>query len=96
MSLDILVPSPGESITEVEIGQWLKASGDQVEKDEPICEIESEKVTLTVYAEDNGTLEVLVQEGETVEVGTVIAKIEESTSVKATADESEGSASTWQ
>ena len=92
MSLDILVPSPGESITEVEIGQWLKASGDPVEKDEPICEIESEKVTLTVYAEDNGTLEILIEEGETVEVGAVIAKINENgapSSDTASADESD-------
>lgn len=78
MSIEILVPSPGESITEVEISQWLKNSGDRVDKDEALCEIESEKVTLTVYAEESGILEVLVAEGETIAVGSVIAKIEES------------------
>lgn len=78
MSIEILVPSPGESITEVEISQWLKKSGDRVDKDEALCEIESEKVTLTVYAEESGILEVLTAEGETIEVGSVIAKIEES------------------
>lgn len=76
MSLDVTVPSPGESVSEVEIANWLKKTGDYVNKDEEICEIDSDKATLTISAEASGVLEILVQAGETVAVGDVVAKID--------------------
>lgn len=76
--LEIKVPSPGESVTEVTISRWLKANGDIVEKDDELCEIESDKATLTVNAEEVGAISILVKEGETVEVGSVICKIDTS------------------
>ena len=59
MILEIKVPSPGESITEVEISNWLISDGDYVEKDQEICEIDSDKATLTVSAEDSGQIKIL-------------------------------------
>ena len=76
MALDVTVPSPGESVSEVEIANWLKKSGDYVNKDEEICEIDSDKATLTISAEASGILEILVEAGETVGVGDVVAKID--------------------
>jgi 2-oxoglutarate dehydrogenase E2 component (dihydrolipoamide succinyltransferase) len=76
--VEIKVPSPGESITEVEIATWLKSSGDYVELDEDICEVDSDKATLGLPSEAAGTIEVLVEEGETVQVGEVVAKIDTS------------------
>ena len=81
MAVELKIPSPGESISEVEIAQWLVASGDYVEKDEVIAEIDSDKATLELTAEAAGAIELLVEEGETVEVGQVVAKID--TSAKA-------------
>ena len=68
MSLEVTVPSPGESVTEVEIANWLKKSGDYVFKDEEICEIDSDKATLTLNAEESGKIEILAAEGDTVKV----------------------------
>lgn len=76
--IDVKVPSPGESITEVEIATWLKQTGDYVELDEDICEVDSDKATLGLPAEQAGSIEILVEEGETVKVGDVIAKIDTS------------------
>lgn len=76
MAVEIKVPSPGESITEVQISSWLKKDGDFVERDEEICEIDSDKATLTIPAEASGTLKILVEEGETVKVGDVICSID--------------------
>jgi 2-oxoglutarate dehydrogenase E2 component (dihydrolipoamide succinyltransferase) len=76
MNIEIKVPSPGESITEVEIAQWLKSDGDYVEKDEEIAEIDSDKATLTIAAEESGKLKILAQEGDTVEVDSVICMID--------------------
>ena len=59
--IEIKVPSPGESITEVQIARWLKKDGDYVEKDEEICEIDSDKATLTVNAEQSGAFFFLYQ-----------------------------------
>ena len=74
---DVKVPSVGESISEVFIGTWLKQPGDQVEKDEPLVEVETDKATLEVPATDAGVLsEILKQEGDAAEVGEVIARIE--------------------
>lgn len=76
MPLEMKVPSPGESISEVQIARWLKKDGDFVEKDEELCEIDSDKATLTLNAEADGVLKILVQEGETVEVGKVVCSID--------------------
>lgn len=80
MIIEIKVPSPGESLTEVEIGEILVESGAVVEMDDELIEINSDKATLTVVAEDDGQVEILVSPGDVVEVGAVIAKID--TSVK--------------
>jgi 2-oxoglutarate dehydrogenase E2 component (dihydrolipoamide succinyltransferase) len=74
---EIKVPSPGESITEVQIARWIKKDGDYVEKDEEIAEIDSDKATLTLAAEADGILKIMVKEGETVTVGTVVCTIDE-------------------
>ncbi len=78
MKVAIKVPEVGESIAEVTIGQWLKKEGTYVERDEPVCEIESEKATFEVPAEEAGTLKILIPEGQTVRVGDVIGEIETS------------------
>lgn len=78
--IEVKVPSPGESITEVQIATWLIADGDFVEKDQEIVEIDSDKATLSISAEEDGQIKILVEEGETVEVSSVIASID--TSVK--------------
>src|SRR6056297_2535018 len=78
MATEIKIPSPGESISEVEIASWFVESGDHVEKDQEIGEIESEKATLPLIAEDSGEIEILKQEGDTVAVGTVVSKIDNS------------------
>ncbi|MBS1637710.1 MAG: 2-oxoglutarate dehydrogenase complex dihydrolipoyllysine-residue succinyltransferase [Bacteroidetes bacterium] len=78
--VELKVPSPGESITEVTIARWIRNTGDVVEKDEVLAEIDSDKATLTLNAEDSGKIEVLAAEGDTVKVGQVVVKID--TSVK--------------
>jgi 2-oxoglutarate dehydrogenase E2 component (dihydrolipoamide succinyltransferase) len=80
MLIEMKVPSPGESISEVQIARWLKSDGDYVEKDEELCEIDSDKATLTLNAESSGTLKILVKEGETVPVGQVVCTIDPSSS----------------
>ncbi|MGL4597259.1 MAG: biotin/lipoyl-containing protein, partial [Bacteroidia bacterium] len=70
--LELKVPSPGESITEVTISTWLKKTGDVVEKDEAVAEVESDKATLTLNAEEAGKIEVLVGDGTVVKVGDVV------------------------
>ena len=77
MKLELKVPEVGESITEVEIGDWLKPKGAQVRKDEPIVALESEKATVELPAPEAGTItETLKQKGETAKVGEVIAFLE--------------------
>lgn len=76
MIVEQKVPSPGESISEVVIARWLKKEGDYVEKDEEVCEIDSDKATLTVSAEESGIFKPLVAEGETVAVGSIICSID--------------------
>lgn len=78
--IEIKVPSPGESITEVVIARWLKKDGDYVEKDEEVAEIDSDKATLTINAEQSGAIKLLAAEGDTVKVGQVVCSID--TSVK--------------
>jgi 2-oxoglutarate dehydrogenase E2 component (dihydrolipoamide succinyltransferase) len=76
--IDLKVPSPGESITEVQVATWLVSDGDFVEKDQDVVEIDSDKATLSIAAIESGKIQIIVPEGETVEVGAVIAKIDES------------------
>ncbi|GGG91490.1 dihydrolipoyllysine-residue succinyltransferase component of 2-oxoglutarate dehydrogenase complex [Parapedobacter pyrenivorans] len=77
MSLEIKVPTVGESITEVILSQWLKQDGDYVEMDENIAELESDKATFELPAEKAGILRIVAQEGDTLEIGAVVATIEE-------------------
>lgn len=79
------VPSPGESISEVEIAAWLKADGDYVYQDEDIVEVDSDKATLGIPAEASGRLIITVPEGETVQVGEEICKIDTSAEAPAEA-----------
>ena len=76
MILEMKVPSPGESITEVEIAQWLVADGDYVEKDQAIAEVDSDKATLELPAEVSGTISLKAEEGDAVEVGQVVCLID--------------------
>jgi len=75
MKIEIKVPSPGESISEVQLANWLVANGDFVQKDQEIAEIDSDKATLSIAAEEAGTIEIMVEAGETIDVGTIIAAI---------------------
>jgi 2-oxoglutarate dehydrogenase E2 component (dihydrolipoamide succinyltransferase) len=76
MIVEIKVPSPGESISEVEIASWLVEDGDYVEKDQEIAEVESDKATLPLIAEQAGTIKILAAAGETVKVGAVVCKVD--------------------
>ena len=76
MIIDIIVPSPGESISEVQIASWLVENGAGIAKDMEIVEVDSDKATLSITAEASGKIEILVEEGDTVEVGSIIAKID--------------------
>ncbi|WCO01934.1 2-oxoglutarate dehydrogenase complex dihydrolipoyllysine-residue succinyltransferase [Psychroserpens ponticola] len=86
MILEMKVPSPGESITEVEIAEWLVSDGDYVEKDQAIAEVDSDKATLELPAEASGTITLKAEEGDAVEVGAVVCLIDTS----ATKPESSG------
>jgi 2-oxoglutarate dehydrogenase E2 component (dihydrolipoamide succinyltransferase) len=81
MILEMKVPSPGESISEVEIAEWLVKDGDYVEKDQIIAEVDSDKATLDLPAEQSGVITLKANEGDAVEVGSVICLID--TSAKA-------------
>ena len=72
------VPSPGESINEVQISQWLKKDGDYVEKDEEICEIDSDKATLTLNAEASCIIKLIAKQGDTIAVGSIVCSIDTS------------------
>ena len=78
MILEMKVPSPGESITEVEIAEWLVQDGDYVEKDQAIAEVDSDKATLELPAEASGTITLKAEEGDAVEVGTIVCLIDTS------------------
>lgn len=75
MIIEVKVPSPGESITQVQLASWLVEDGDFIEKDSEIAEIDSDKATLSISAEESGLIKILVQQGETIEVGSVVATI---------------------
>ena len=81
--MEIKVPAVGESVFEALVSRWLKGNGEQVAKDEPLCEIETDKITLEVTADADGTLTILAQEGETVKIGAVIGSIDEKGAVVA-------------
>jgi len=76
MSLEMKVPSPGESITEVEIAEWLVSDGDYVEKDQTIAEVDSDKATLELPAEEAGIITLKAEEGDVVLVGGVVCLID--------------------
>ena len=78
MILEMKVPSPGESITEVEIAEWLVQDGDYVEKDQAIAEVDSDKATLELPAEVSGTITLKAEEGDAIEVGAVVCLIDTS------------------
>ena len=76
MVLEMKVPSPGESISEVEIAEWLVKDGDYVEKDQTIAEVDSDKATLDLPAEESGVITLKAQEGDAVAVGAVVCLID--------------------
>ena len=76
MTLEMKVPSPGESITEVEIATWLVEEGDYVEKDQAIAEVDSDKATLELPAEESGVIQLKAEEGDAVAVGAVVCHID--------------------
>ncbi|MRI02543.1 2-oxoglutarate dehydrogenase complex dihydrolipoyllysine-residue succinyltransferase [Kriegella sp. EG-1] len=78
MVLEMKVPSPGESITEVEIAEWLVEDGDYVEKDQAIAEVDSDKATLELPAEESGIITLKAEEGDAVAVGAVVCLIDTS------------------
>ena len=86
MILEMKVPSPGESITEVEIATWLVEEGDYVEKDQAIAEVDSDKATLELPAEASGTVTFKAEVGDAVEVGAVVCLIDTSASKPESAD----------
>jgi len=76
MSLEIKIPPVGESISEVTLSRWIKADGDYVEMDEIIAELESDKATFELTAEQAGVLKTIVAEGDTIAIGTVVCSID--------------------
>ena len=78
MIVEMPVPSPGESISEVEIAQWLVKDGDYVEKDQSIAEVDSDKATLDLPAQESGTITLKAEEGDTVLVGNIVCLIDTS------------------
>jgi 2-oxoglutarate dehydrogenase E2 component (dihydrolipoamide succinyltransferase) len=86
MILEMKVPSPGESITEVEIAEWLIQEGDYVEKDQAIAEVDSDKATLELPAEASGTVTFKAEVGDAVEVGAIVCLIDTSASKPESAD----------
>jgi len=75
--MDIIVPQVGESIVEAEIGEWFKKNGEYVKKDDLLMELETEKVNVELNAEASGKLTILAEQGETIKIGAVIGKIDE-------------------
>jgi len=78
MASEIIIPSPGESITQVQVAKWLVSDGEEVDKDQEVVEIDSDKASFPLTAPEDGILRILVAEGETVAVGVTIARIEPS------------------
>ena len=85
MATDVKVPASGESITSANVARWHKQNGDAVRKGEVLVTLETDKVSTELEADADGTLTILVGEGEEVAIGTVIARLEASSSVAASA-----------
>ncbi len=83
--MDIIVPQVGESIVKAEIGKWFKKNGEYVEKDDLLLELETEKVNVELNAEASGMLIVLAGQGETIKIGAVIGKIDETATASSSA-----------
>ena len=91
--MEIRVPEVGESIVEALVAKWRRKDGEAVRREEPVCELETDKVTLELNAEADGILSILVPEGSTVAIGAVIGSIREAgTRETAPADSEEDSA----
>src|SRR5882757_4385404 len=75
--VEVKVPTVGESISEVTLVKWLKPDGAWVERDELICEMESEKATFELNAEQAGILHIIAKEGDTINIGDIACKIDE-------------------
>ena len=90
--MDIIVPQVGESIVEAEIGEWFKKDGEYVNKDDLLMELETEKVNVELNAEASGTLTILVEEGETIKIGAVIGKIDETATAPEVAEKTDAAA----
>ena len=75
--MEIRIPEVGESVREALLAKWFKKNGEPVKKDEPLCEIETDKITLDINADASGMLAITVAEGTTVAVGTVVGTIVE-------------------
>ena len=79
MTIELLVPALGESVVEATVAKWMKSSGDTINADEPIVELETEKVTLEVPSPISGVLkEIVANEGDNVEVGALLGIISDS------------------
>src|SRR3990172_7497946 len=76
MKIEMKMPSPGESITEVEIARWLVSDGDYVERDQLICEIDSDKATLELNAAESGAIKIVAGEGAVIAVGDLVCTID--------------------
>src|SRR5438093_13528980 len=85
MPVEIKVPSVGESVTEGIVARWLKKDGEAVRADEPVVELETDKASQEVVAPAAGRLRIVVQEGEKVQVGAVIGRVEEGAAAPAPA-----------
>ncbi|HNP24422.1 MAG TPA: dihydrolipoyllysine-residue succinyltransferase, partial [Panacibacter sp.] len=83
--IEIKVPSVGESINEVTLLKWVKKDGEYVDRDEVIAELESEKATFEVNAEQAGSLKIIAKEGDTLNIGSVLAHIDETAAKPAAA-----------
>jgi 2-oxoglutarate dehydrogenase E2 component (dihydrolipoamide succinyltransferase) len=89
--IEIKVPTVGESINEVTLVKWLKNDGDYVERDEVIAELESEKATFEVNAEQAGVLKTVGKEGDTLNIGDVVAQIDDKAAKPEGSQSEEGS-----
>ena len=74
--MDVKIPTLAESVTEAEIGSWIKKDGAGVRKNEPILELQTDKASLEIVAESSGVLRTLRAEGDVVKVGDIVARIE--------------------
>jgi 2-oxoglutarate dehydrogenase E2 component (dihydrolipoamide succinyltransferase) len=90
--MDIQIPEIGESIIEAKLAKWHCRDGQQVSKDDLLCELETDKITLELFAEKDGIVHIRTTEGETIPIGTVIATLEENSQPDETAETSEAQA----